>query len=345
MAMVAARHSLVKCVARALRHEYGAHEARLLVGVSGGCDSVALLRAVNFLRSRRSFKHEIVVGHVQHHLRDEAAEEDARFVQGMAKGLGLVYDRADLDLSGAANVEQAARDGRYAALIGMAEKHGCGLIATAHHADDQLETLLMRMLRGSAAAGLRGIVAERELDGTEVRLIRPMLEVTRAAAEDFLRQIGQSWREDHTNADVTRMRARLRHEVLPVLREIQTDAPEKAVGLADHMRALDELVKKQVVLLMRQVLPEGPAEIEDGAARVRLNRALLRATEPVVLLPFLKEIVQVAGRNPDRVGRRVLEPLLKAIKDRHGHERVFDVGSGVVLVLSRDHLELVRDTK
>ena len=145
-------------------------------------------------------------------------------------------------------MEAAARDARYAALREVAVQVGAGYVATAHHADDQLETLLMAILRGTTLRGLRGIAWERPLTaegaltpgggGTSggVRLIRPMLAATHADAVAFLQQLDQPWREDPTNTDRTRTRARLRHEVLPVLRDLRPSVARKAVELTDHIR-------------------------------------------------------------------------------------------------------------
>lgn len=250
-----AYHPLVRSLTRSLRRRCGVSEGgRLLVAVSGGADSVALLRALALLAPRRRWRLSLVVGHVQHHLRREA-EGDAAFVEGLAKACRLPFDRRDLALHPEAphgcaqttNLEALARDARYTALAEMALSSDCGFVATAHHADDQLETLLMRVMRGAGVAGMRGIAWRRGLaDG--VTLIRPMLGVTHADAIDFLHRLDQSWQEDHTNADITRTRARLRRDVLPVLRELRPSVARKAVELGDAMRRaqtiLDDWGKK-----------------------------------------------------------------------------------------------------
>ncbi|MEM6391973.1 MAG: tRNA lysidine(34) synthetase TilS [Planctomycetota bacterium] len=235
-----AYHGLLRGLTVGLRRrcEVGAGD-RLLVAVSGGADSVALLRALHGLAGRRRWALGLVVGHVQHHLRGEDAEGDAGFVAELADGLGVEFVRRDLDPSGwTGNMEEAAREGRYAALREMALEAGCGLVVTAHHADDQLETLLMRLARGTGVEGLRGIAWRRGLAGTADDgpwLVRPMLGVTRAAVVDYLERLGQGWREDASNGDVSRARARLRAEVVPGLRALNPKVAEHAVGLADRV--------------------------------------------------------------------------------------------------------------
>lgn len=240
-----AYHLLVRTVARSLRQPCGVtNPARILVAVSGGADSVALLRALHHLSHRRRWKLTLAVGHVDHHLRDDSAA-DAAFVADLARTLKLKCFRRDLALSrDTPNLEATAREHRYAALTEMAHECGAAFVATAHHADDQLETLLMALLRGTTVKGLRGIAWRRELPpalrppSSALFLIRPMLKATHAQAIDYLQQLDQPWREDHTNDDVTRTRARLRRDVLPVLRDLRPSAALKAAELAEHARTI-----------------------------------------------------------------------------------------------------------
>lgn len=228
---------LVRAVADGLRHRCGVQEGdHVLVACSGGADSVALLRALHLLAPRRRWRLRLTVAHVQHHLRGDAAEGDAAFVAERADSLGLGFVRADIRPGDSAgNLEANARDQRYAALAGLAADAGASWVATAHHADDQLETLLMALIRGTGTAGLRGIAWDRPLaDG--VGLVRPMLGGTAARARELLAALKQDWREDATNADPDRTRARLRRDVLPVLRDLNAGAALNALALSDRMR-------------------------------------------------------------------------------------------------------------
>ncbi|MEM9882161.1 MAG: tRNA lysidine(34) synthetase TilS [Planctomycetota bacterium] len=212
--------------------------AHLLVACSGGADSVALLRAVHLLHRRRKWGLRLTVAHVNHHVRPaEECDGDAAFVERLAGELGLTFRLASaacLDVSGG-NLEAAMRQARYDELQRLATSCGATYVATGHHADDQLETVLMALLRGTTGRGLRGIAPRRPL-GAGVTLVRPMLDATHQQAETFLRGLGQAWREDATNADLSRTRARLRAEVLPVLREMRPGVAGKAVALGDTLR-------------------------------------------------------------------------------------------------------------
>ena len=230
---------LVRAVVHGLRRRCAVPaEAHIVVACSGGADSVALLRALDLLRGRRTWRLRLTVAHVQHHLRPaEEAEGDAAFVEALAGQLGLAFVRRDIaPAEEAGNVEASARRQRYAVLAEMAEQVGASFVATAHHADDHLETILMALLRGTTVKGLRGIAWRRRLPEGAV-LIRPMLGATRAEAEAVLKQLDQPWREDATNQDRRRTRARLRHEVLPVLRELRPSVARKALELSDSLRA------------------------------------------------------------------------------------------------------------
>jgi len=186
----------------------------LVVCVSGGADSVALLRLLHALAAWR-----LVVFHLDHGLRAESAQ-DAAWVAALCGSLGIECRIECVELHALARerrqgLEQAGREERYrrvAALAGLLQAQG---ILTAHHRDDQLETILMHVLRGAGANGARGVPARRDCDGIPV--FRPLLHVTRLELRDYLASLGQDWREDSTNRDVALRRNAVRHRVLPQL--------------------------------------------------------------------------------------------------------------------------------
>lgn len=324
-------HPLVRAVAEALRRHVsrdGKEQTggRLLVAVSGGADSVALLRALLSLAGRRGWEMELAVGHVQHHLRHEA-EDDARFVAELAEKHGLAYLRADLDLSetSGANLEAAGRLKRYEALAVMAQSLGATHVLTAHQAEDQLETLLMRLLRGASVRGWSGMAWQRRLlAGSDVRLARPMLGVRRQDVLDYLHTINQSWREDHTNADVTRWRARLRRDVLPVLRELRPDAAARALAATEHFRDLSRLLDEQIARAADHVLREGETR--------SLDRMTARLLPGVVLAGLVRRVLLEMAAGSDKLSRQAITPVVRAIRDGQGGQRRFEIGGAVVVV-------------
>ncbi len=300
------------------------------MAVSGGADSVALLRALAALAPRRRWQLVLTVAHVQHHLRAQA-ESDAQFVARLAQSLSLPFLRADLSLvASLGNLEARARLARYAALDDMARSAGARYLVTAHHADDQLETVLMRLLRGSSIQGLAAMPWRRKLLGTPEHasalfLIRPMLAVDRPAVHGYLHTLGQTWHEDHTNVDLARTRNRLRHEVVPILRALRPDAAGRAVALADHLRQVGRLIDRAVGQA------EGALIRHDG--RATFSRAAARRWHPIVLCGLLRRSLLTAGVPADHLSLRALRPLVRAIRDHAGGTRQFEfTGSVRVLV-------------
>jgi tRNA(Ile)-lysidine synthase len=192
-------------------------DVTVLVAVSGGTDSVALLRAMAALKTGGEGR--LCVAHLNHQLRSDAGE-DERFVADLCARLNLPCEvgRADVErLASGDGVEAAARAARYCFLEEVAGRFGARFVATAHTADDQAETVLHRILRGTGIRGLSGMGRTRPL-GHAV-LIRPLLEIRRLELTAYLDAIGQPFRHDKSNADTSFTRNRIRHELLPRLQK------------------------------------------------------------------------------------------------------------------------------
>lgn len=200
-------------------------EGRVLCAVSGGADSMALL---HMLLARLPGR--VCAAHFEHGLRGAASAADAAFVESWcrARGVPCLVERGDTPAyarSHGLGTEEAARELRYAFFERAADALSCAVIATAHNADDNAETLLFHLLRGSGNTGLRGIPRRRG------RIIRPLLDTTRAEIDAYLRENGVEHVEDLTNADERYSRNRLRRRVLPELRALNPRASE-AMGRA-----------------------------------------------------------------------------------------------------------------
>jgi tRNA(Ile)-lysidine synthase len=216
---------------------------RLLIAVSGGSDSTALLCWL----ARVGDPDRLTVGHLHHGLRHEA-DDDALFVRELAQSRGLAYVEGRADVAAlAANtgdgIEAAAREARYTWLTNTARKIGARYVVTAHTADDQVETILQRILRGTGIAGLAGIPRVRLL-ANDITLIRPLLEYNRAELQQYLGLLGQAWREDASNTSRAMTRNRLRHELIPQLeREYNPDVRAALLRLSslaeDARRIID----------------------------------------------------------------------------------------------------------
>jgi tRNA(Ile)-lysidine synthase len=202
---------------------------RIGVAVSGGADSVAMLRLLD--AARRQIGITLIVVHFDHCLRAESAE-DASFVQELARSRGFPYIIECANVGAVAarekrNIEDTARRLRYDFFARVVSKERATKIAVAHTMDDQAETVLARLLRGCGPSGLAGIHPRMGV------VVRPLLGFRRAALRDYLRQIGQEWREDRTNLDQSRQRARIRQGLLPLLeRDYSPDTVEHLANLA-----------------------------------------------------------------------------------------------------------------
>ncbi len=320
----------------------------MLLAVSGGADSVALLRAVTALASQRTWHMAVHVGHIHHHLRPEA-DAEAAFVHALATQLGWPCFTRDVDLSPrSGNLENQARRLRYEALAGMAQGCGAARILTAHQADDQLETLLMRLMRGASIRGLSAMAWRRRLppppgmqsgeggpDAPGLWLLRPMLGQTHAQAVAFLHAIGQPWCEDASNRDTTRLRAALRTHVLPALRATHPRVAEQAVRTAGHLRQVADWLEQSITQAATLFVTA-----EDGQACIAPRQAL-RDLPPVVLTGLLRKLMQVESQRTDRMGRRAMAPLLRAIRDTTGGHRQFMLAEHTWHV-TREQVRLVK---
>lgn len=279
---------------------------RLGLAVSGGADSLALMHLVAAWRTD-----SVHVLHVDHGLRS-GSEEDAAFVDAAASALGLPCSivAVDVDTTGPGSIEASAREARYAALERAAASCDLRWVATAHTLDDQAETVLLRVLRGTGVGGLGAI---RPVRG---RFVRPLLDARGHELRDWLRSRGIAWRDDPTNADTRFERNWLRREVMPVLERRRPGAARAIARLAAHARsdeaALDALA----------------ADVF-GRARIDDNGVLFEAGELDVL--------------PRAVASRVVRRSLAFLDaPSAGVEDVLDVVSGARLSVRADGLEVCR---
>lgn len=273
--------ALVRLVGGTIRrHSLIAQGDRVLVAVSGGPDSVALLAVLAEVAP--AWRVTVLAGHVNHGLRGAESDEDAEFVQGVCERLGVAcaVERAPLG-KGAGSLQQRARERRYAALEHIADGLGAAKIALGHTADDQAETLLMWMLRGAGMGGLAGIPPARDR-----RFIRPLLDAQRPDVLGYLQVRGLGFRTDSTNAKPVYLRNRIRHELLPVLRQFNP-------GIVEVLGRQAEILREEHLYVNRLAEEELARVSRPGPDRTRtLDR------EKVLALPVAlqRRVVQAAMR-------------------------------------------------
>ncbi len=220
---------------------------RILVAVSGGLDSIVLLRVLHELAPQNSW--ELHVAHLNHRLRGRSSDADESFVRGVAEALKIpvITARAevrDLAQKEKISLEMASRKARHEFLAQTAVRLKIRRVALAHHADDQVELFFLRLLRGSGAEGLAGMKARSPSPANaRVELVRPLLDEPKAALREHATSMRLRFREDASNASFDFQRNRIRHELLPLLRKSYQPALERAVlRLSDIVRAEGEVV-------------------------------------------------------------------------------------------------------
>ena len=217
---------------------------RVIVAVSGGPDSVALMKALSLLAPE--YRLSLVVAHLNHGLRGAEADEEEGFVRSLSYRMELEFVSGKIDIAAlkepGKSLEELCREERYAFLKKAAVDYGAGKIAMGHHREDQAETVLMNLLRGSGAEGLRGMRPVRE-----GLIIRPLLQVTRKEILAFLEERGLSFRTDSSNAQECHLRNRIRHQLLPLLKTgFNNRIEENLSRTAEIMRLDDDYLATEV---------------------------------------------------------------------------------------------------
>jgi tRNA(Ile)-lysidine synthase len=221
----------------------------LLLTVSGGIDSVVLAE----LCHQAGLKFGIA--HCNFQLRGKESESDEKFVQELARKYGVTFHTQRFETEAFAqqsgfSIQMAARELRYEWFEKIRQKHGYDYILTAHHQDDLLETILLNLTRGTGLAGLHGILPKKGF------LVRPLLFATRDRIFQFLQQMRLTWREDSSNQTNDYLRNRLRHEVIPILQEMNPKVAAAVSELADRVRATEEIVAGSMRLAAQEAVHE-----------------------------------------------------------------------------------------
>jgi tRNA(Ile)-lysidine synthase len=289
---------------------------RLAVGVSGGADSTALLRALAGTGQLGLVLH---AAHLHHGLRGTEADSDLNFVRSLADELGLPFHEAHVDAAVEAReksetIEEAARRLRYGWFRKLLATGEVDAVATAHTLDDQAETVLAKFLRGAWTEGLSGIHPVVEFP--EGRILRPLLGTTRGEVEAFLNELGQSWREDSSNRHLTFTRNRIRHELLPLLEGWNPQLRDHLAQMATLARDEEAWWRAELVRLAPQLLLPGRPVRGGGRAagdrqipNVSIDVTRLAALAPAAQRRLLRYAAEQLGAAPDFAGTETLRDL------------------------------------
>jgi len=304
-----------KVLAYIREHELVKPGDRVGVAVSGGADSVALLRVLLELRATLGIVLSLL--HFNHKIRGADADEDERFVGALAEQHSLEFHRASSDVPAYAaehklSLEAAGREARYQFFESLLQRQALDVVATGHTMDDQAETVLMRVLRGAGSKGLSGIYPRKAIkccDGKEARyIVRPLLAVRRAEVRAYLQSLNQCWREDATNADLQYARNRIRHGLIPLIEtRFQPAAVMALAQIAEVVRAEEDYWEGE----LSRVIPD---VVEDSGAGLTVSISRLVALHPALQRRVLRECAQRLTTSLD------FEHLTQLLGAAHGCE-------------------------
>ncbi len=234
--------------------------SKILVALSGGIDSVSLTHVLLELKEFLAIE-RLALAHFNHRLR-KSAQRDEEFCKALAESLSLEIFVGSGDVKSEAkkrgkNLEETAREMRYAFLRKVLKEEGFDLIATAHHLTDLLETVVLWITRGSGREGLLGFSPK------EGEVVRPLFFATRKEIEDFAQARGIRWIEDPTNLDRRFVRNRIRHEIVPLLREINPSVEESFLRLWEILREEEDFLKDQCEALLERARKENCLEVRE----------------------------------------------------------------------------------
>lgn len=290
---------MIEKVKRYIReHELLVPGDRVVVAVSGGADSTALLRVL--LELRQELGTVLSVAHFHHQIRGKEADADQEFVHDLAQQFQLEFYLGAGDVPAYArdqklSLESAARELRHQWFARLLDQGVANKISTAHTLDDQAETVLMKILRGAGVRGLAGIAPEQR----ERHLVRPLLGTTRKEIENYLHEIHQPWHDDSTNLDLSHTRNRIRHTLLPLLGQDFNPAIRQTLAdMAEVARAEDDFWRKELDSLLprliRQGKPTRSGRITTGEAdkTLALDLVTLRSLPEVIRSLVLRETAE-----------------------------------------------------
>jgi len=308
---------------------------KVLLAVSGGADSTALMYAMRALKDEGVFAGDLLCAHINHQLRGPQADLDEQFVIAQAEELSLAVKTKALDVRGFArknklSIETAARKLRMESLIDIAEANECKCIATAHQKNDNAETLLHRLVRGTGFRGLAGIWPVRTFGG--VRFVRPLLCVGRQEIIEYLRARNLKWRVDHTNYDCTYRRNFIRHRLLPALqRDCTGSIVEKLSELAHAAFRFHDLVCS----CAERVWAES-AKCQD--AGVVLDVKEFSSRHPAVKVELIRQSLAAIGSGQRDLTQGHYDRILRLAQDNIGEREITLPGGFAV---RREHEKLV----
>ncbi|GGD99679.1 tRNA lysidine(34) synthetase TilS [Paenibacillus nasutitermitis] len=307
----------------------------IIVAVSGGPDSTALLHMLSRLAPAEQLT--LVAAHMNHGFRGEESDREEQAVQRFAAELGVCYESVYIDMPAyieetKMNSQAASRERRYAFLHKVAKKHSASRIALAHHADDQAETVLMRILRGTGPGGLAGIPIKRSEKNVE--LIRPLLRRNKADILHYCHQWGLAYSQDSSNGKRTYVRNAIRLDALPYLAQFNPQLSDALVRLSGLAASEDDWMERETQAAFERCIMIS----REGC---QMTRKALLELHVALQRRLIKLILNHVGLETSTISFDSIETIRQAVSDRAPTTWSFDAGSGVRFVREYDSLHFV----
>jgi tRNA(Ile)-lysidine synthase len=301
---------------------------KILLAVSGGADSTALMHAMCAIKAKNVLNSDILCAHINHRLRGSDGDGDEAFVIAQADKLNLAVTTRRLDVRGFAyknklSIETAARKLRIESLLDIAEANNCNCVATAHQKDDNAETVVHRLVRGTGFRGLGGIWPLRYFaDG--IGFVRPLLCVRRDEIVEYLREWNLKWRVDHTNADCTYRRNFIRHQLLPALQQ------QCAGSIVEQLSELAQSAQKFYSLVCSEAEKVWPRMAEVSGEKVTLSlKSFLAQPQPVKVELVRRSLTHLGSGERDLTHQHYERILQLAQQNTSG--RKIDLPDGFIV--------------
>jgi tRNA(Ile)-lysidine synthase len=293
---------------------------KILLAVSGGADSIALLYTMQALKTERLFDVDFVCAHINHQLRGAEANADEEFVIEETGHLKVPIETRRIETSGFArenklSIETAARQLRLKNLLDIAKANNCNCIATGHQKNDNAETILQRLSRGTGFRGLGGIWPKRVL-AEDIRLIRPLLGVSRDEILQYLNKRNLNWRVDHTNYQCTYRRNFIRHRLMPVLQqECKDNIIEQLFRLSQSARRFYDLVCERAEKIW-------PKLADCCGKKVEFNLEIFLSQPEPVKIELVRKGLTLLGSRERNLSRQHYEKILRSAKQNIGNKKL-----------------------
>ncbi|MCA9251054.1 MAG: tRNA lysidine(34) synthetase TilS [Phycisphaerae bacterium] len=319
--------------------------AKVIVGVSGGADSTALLHALHQVSRDENTGYRLHVAHLNHQLRGAESDDDAAFVSALADSLQLPCTIETCDLraeseSQRSSLEDIARRARLRFFDDMCKSTGANHVALAHHADDQVETVLHRFMRGTGVRGLSGMSAKRPLSkSSRIQIIRPLLEFSRQEILEFIESAGLSYRHDSSNTSRDHTRNRIRHDLLPQLEaSFNPQVREAILRLAQQSRWTNEYLRDTSQSELKRAI------LEQTPSSVALDRKHVARLPMIIQTGVLRLAFESIGMRERRLTFRHVADLAEAVASPDARNR-FSLPDGVDVRFDRNRITLSRGAK